>query len=224
MLNYPINERPREKAIKNGINSLSNQELLALILRTGNKQMSVLELSQHLLNEIGGFNQLKTIDYYQLIKINGIKSAKAIEILASVEIAKRLSSFKETRQYIKEPMDGYCVVKDQLLFEKQEKVILLCMNHRLELIKEKLLFIGSDQASLLTGKEVFKEALLCGASQIMLIHNHPSGHPEPSIQDQQMTKHLMNMAKKLEIEMVDHLIIGDHCFYSFASDRIYHLN
>lgn len=221
MLNCPIYERPREKAVQYGIETLSNQELIAIILRTGNKNMSVLNLAQYLLEEIGGFGCLKDVDYHQLIQINGIKQAKAVELLACIELAKRMQNYKENRFVIHEPVDGYNLVKNKLLFEKQEKVILLCLNAKLEVIMEKLLFIGGEATSLFEPKEIFQYTLRCGASRIILIHNHPSGNPSPSDEDKRITEILALMAEQLQIEFIDHLIIGSHCFYSFASDQIY---
>lgn len=221
MLNCPIQERPREKAIIYGIETLSNQELIALILRTGNKEMSVLNLAQFLLDEIGGFNALNTVDYQQLIKINGIKKAKAIELIASIELAKRLQNHKDEKMIIKEPKDAYSYIKNKLMFEKQEKVVLLCLNSRLEVVQEKLLFIGSNDAAMLETTEVFQYTLRSGCKRMMLIHNHPSGNPTPSKEDMMITEKIKNMAECLEIELLDHIIVGKHCFYSFTSNRIY---
>ena len=221
MLICPRFERPREKAIYNGIETLSNQELIAVILRTGNKEMSVLNLASLLLEVIGGFQALKDVDYYQLTKIKGIKQAKAIELMASIELAKRMQKENTKRFVIKEPQDGYEYIKHKLMFEKQEKVILLCLNSRLEIIQEKLLFIGSGDASMLETKEVFQYTLRCGANRIILIHNHPSGNPAPSVEDELITQKIKEMADCLEIEFIDHLIVGKHCFYSFASKKIY---
>lgn len=218
--NYPQEERPREKAYYYGIESLNNVELLALILRTGNKQESVLELAQRLINEVGGFAYLKDITYHQLVLIKGIKNAKAIEILAVIELTKRLRKPQSIMPVIKEPKDGYNLVKDKLLFEQQERVMILCLNSRLEVMKEKTVFIGSNNISIISGRELFKEALICGSSRIMVIHNHPSGNPAPSPQDIETTKRLYKMAEELEIEVIDHLIIGRKKFYSFASKEI----
>ena len=128
MLKCTLYEQPREKAIRYGIESLSNQELLSVILRTGNKDMSVMNLAGFVLEEIGGFAHLKDMDYHQLIKIKGIKQAKAVELLASVELAKRMQEYDDNRYVIHDPFDGYQLVKNRLLFEQQEKVILLCLN------------------------------------------------------------------------------------------------
>lgn len=108
----------------------------------------------------------------------------------------------------------------KLLFEQQEKVMILCLNSKLEVMKEKTVFIGSNNISIISGREIFKEALICGSSRIMIIHNHPSGNPEPSNEDIEITMRLYKMAEELEIEIVDHLIIGRDKFYSFASKEI----
>lgn len=218
--NYPLEERPREKAFHHGIESLNNIELLALVLRTGNKQESAIELAQRVINEIGGFRYLHDINYYQLIQIKGIKQAKAIEVLAIIEIAKRLDKQPVAMSAIKEPRDGYELLKNQLMFEQQEKVIVLCLNSRLEVIKEKTVFIGGNNISIISGRELFKEALICGSNRVMIVHNHPSGNPEPSIEDIEATERLYSMAKELDIDVVDHLIIGRSRFYSFASNKI----
>ncbi len=109
MLNCPVEERPREKAIYYGIETLSNQELVAVILRTGNKEMSVLNLAQFLLDEIGGFQELKDIDYQRLIQIKGIKQAKAIELMACIELAKRMQSKQSIKNRIRQPKDAYAI-------------------------------------------------------------------------------------------------------------------
>ena len=221
MLNCPVEERPREKAIYYGIETLSNQELVAVILRTGNKEMSVLNLAQFLLDEIGGFQELKDIDYQRLIQIKGIKQAKAIELMACIELAKRMQSKQSIKNRIRQPKDAYAYIKNKLMFEKQEKVILLCLNNHLEIVQDKLLFIGSGDVSLLETKEVFQYTLRSGCTRIILIHNHPSGNPKPSHEDQEITRKIEMMAKHLDIEFIDHIIIGDHCYYSFKSNQIY---
>ena len=220
MLNCPRFERPREKAIYNGIETLSNQELIAVILRTGNKEMSVLNLASLLLEEIGGFQALKDVDYYQLTKIKGIKQAKAIELMASIELAKRMQKENTKRFVIKEPQDGYEYIKHKLMFEKQEKVILLCLNSRLEIIQEKLLFIGSGDASMLETKEVFQHTLRCGANRIILIHNHPFGNAKPSKEDIAMTNMIKKKTKEFSIRLLDHIIFGNQEYFSFKDQAL----
>ena len=217
---YPLDERPREKAKRYGLEQLSNVELLAIILKTGNKQESVIELSQRIINQIGGFDYLKDISYATLTNIKGIKEAKAITLLAVLEIAKRMIDVKSSHTIIKEPRDCYQLMKNKLMFEKQEKVVLLCFNNHLEVIKEKVMFIGSDNVSIISGKEIIKECLLCGSSRIMIVHNHPSGIATPSKEDVKATKVIQAMASQMEIELLDHIIIGKNSYFSFALNQL----
>ena len=120
--NYPEKERPREKAYYYGIDSLTNNELLALILRTGSKKESALQLAQRVINEVGGLAYLKDVTYHQLVSINSIKKAKAISIRAVIELTKRIKGVQKDQTVIKEPKDGYYLVKDKLMFEQQEHV------------------------------------------------------------------------------------------------------
>ncbi|MFV0394943.1 MAG: RadC family protein [Coprobacillaceae bacterium] len=216
----PKEEQPREKAKKLGIETLSNVELLAILLRTGNKQESVMELSQNIINEINGFQNLTNITYYDLVKIKGIKQVKAITILAAIEMTKRLSNLQVEKHHIKDPKDVFLAVRSKFMFEKQEKVMVLCLNSRLEIIKEKVVFMGSSELSIISSKEIFKEAFISGSSRIILIHNHPSGNPSPSKEDIEITKKIRKMAKELEIDMLDHMIIGENCFYSFTANQV----
>lgn len=212
----PLDERPREKAKKYGMEVLTNAELLAIILKTGNKKESAIELSQKLINKIGGFQYLKDVNYATLTSIKGIKEAKAITFLSILEVAKRMLDLQTSHTMIKEPKDCYYLMKNKMMFEKQERVVLLCFNNHLEVIKEKTMFIGSDNMSIISGKEIIKECLLCGSSRMMLVHNHPSGHAAPSNEDIMVTKQIQEMAKQMDIEFLDHIIIGKNCFYSFS--------
>lgn len=215
---YPLEERPREKAKRYGFEYLSNVELIALIIRTGNKQESVMEVSQRIINELGGFQHLPHASYHQLIGIKGIKEAKAITLLAVMEFARRMVDQTVHKVMIREPKDAYLYIKNKMQFEKQEKVVLLCLNTHLEIVKEKVVFVGSDDMSVISGKEIFKEAFMCGSHRLLIIHNHPSGHPNPSKEDIAVTKRLQSMASELEMELMDHIIVGKNCFYSFASN------
>lgn len=217
---FPIEEQPREKVKRQGIETLSNIELLALLLRTGNKQESVLELSQRIIKEMDGFQNLTKITYHELITIKGVKQAKAITILAAIEMAKRFSQQTINKSCIKSPKDVYILVRNRFLFEQQEKVMVICLNSRLEVVKEKVVFVGSAELSIISSKEIFKEAFVSNSSRIVLIHNHPSGNPNPSPEDIEITSKIRKMAKELEIELLDHLIIGENSFYSFTSNHV----
>ena len=200
-----------EASIRNGVDPCV---LLAQSLIETDYFMS----EKHVKNHNTG--SLKDVNYNLLTQIKGIKQAKAIEVLAIVELAKRLQKQPANFAVIKEPLDGYEYVKNKLMFEQQEKVLVLCLNSRLEVIKEKTVFIGSNNISIISSRELFKEALICGSSRIVIIHNHPSGNPEPSVEDIEATKKIFSIAKKLDIEVVDHLIIGRNKFYSFQINKV----
>lgn len=217
----PKEENPREKALCLGLESLSNAELLALILRTGNKEESVLQLSQRLLKEIGGMAQLSNVSYASLISLKGIKKAKAIEILGIIEIAKRLKAIDSYQQSLTSPNDIYHYIKDSMMFLKQEHFVILCLDNKKRVIKEKTIFIGSLNMSVVTPREVFKEAISVSSASLVLIHNHPSGDAHPSQEDAYLTHQFEQLGKMMSIDIVDHIIIGWNQYYSFQANRLF---
>lgn len=218
----PKEENPREKALNYGIESLSNVELLALVLRTGNKEESVIQLAQRLLNEVGGFERLNDISYAQLISLKGIKQAKAIEILSILEIAKRLKSRVQDAQSLMTPFDIYYYVKDKMMFLKQEHFVVLCLDNKNRVIKEKTIFIGSINMSVVTPREVFKEAIHVSSAKIALVHNHPSGDASPSQEDIYLTRQFKELGEMMSIEIIDHIVVGWHQFYSISAMHLFY--
>lgn len=218
----PPEENPREKALAYGIETLSNIELIALILRTGHKNESVIQLSQRLLKEIGGFAQLANVTYADLTALKGIKQAKAIEILSIIEIAKRLRDISIQEKSLLNPYDIFERVHNQLMFLKQEHFLLLCLDNKNKVIKEKTVFIGSLNMSLVTPREVFKEAVAMNSAKIILVHNHPSGDAMPSQEDIFLTEHFEKLGKMMDIEVVDHIIIGWKQFYSIKAKQLFY--
>lgn len=216
---FPIEELPREKVLDRGVDCLSNVELIAILLRTGTKNESVLSLSQQVLNDIGGIGKLREVDYFQLTAIKGIKKAKAVTLLAAIELTKRLM-VNRVKVKLDNPRDIYNYIVNEVLFENREKLYLICLNTRLELLKSKLISIGASDMTLFPCNEIVKEALICGSKRIVVIHNHPSGDARPSIEDIDVTNHLMDMCKKMDIDCIDHIIIGDQSYYSFADKRV----
>ena len=217
----PIEYQPREKALKYGIESLSDVELLALVLRTGNKDESVIDLSKRLIHQIGGFHQLIHATYASLSSLKGIKQAKAIEILSIVEISRRLKQNEQNNVYFNKPDAIYMYLKDELMLLKQEHFIILCLNHKNMLIKKKTLFIGTLDASIVTPREVFKEAIGVSSAKIVLVHNHPSGDSRPSQEDIYLTSQFMELGELMGIEVIDHVIIGWNEFYSIRSQACF---
>ncbi|MEG0367524.1 MAG: DNA repair protein RadC [Coprobacillus sp.] len=217
----PKEENPREKALAYGIETLNNVELIALILRTGNKEESVLELAQRLLYEIGGISQLTHINYSFLVSLKGIKAAKAIEILSIIEIAKRLKDSEFIEEPLLSPKIIYKRIKDELMFLKQEHFIVLCLDNKNRILTKKTIFIGSINMSVVTPREVFKEAINVSSAKIVLCHNHPSGDAHPSQEDILLTEHFEQLGEMMSIEVVDHIIVGWNQFYSVKAKKCF---
>ena len=217
----PKEENPREKALAYGIESLSNVELLALVLRTGNKDESVLQLAQRLLKDIGGISNLNHVSYAQLTSIKGIKQAKAIELLSIIEISKRLKQSFLQDVSLLSPDDIYQRMKNQMMMLKQEHFVVLCLDSKNRVIKEKTIFIGSLNMSVVTPREVFKEAIDVSSAKIVLLHNHPSGDAYPSQEDLQLTDQFIQLGEMMAIEVVDHVIIGWNQFYSIKAMQLF---
>jgi len=208
----PVWDRPREKALNEGIKSLSNAELIAILLRTGVKEQSVLSLSQAILAKLNQMNDLSEITINELCSIKGIGPAKAITVLAGIELGLRILKFAPEKIKLNTPQRVFNLLKDELKPLKQETLIALYLNVKGELIIKKTLFVGTVNLIVIDAKEIFKWAYKHSASAIILVHNHPSGDPTPSQQDLQMTKVLLQQADALGFVIIDHIVIGDRFF------------
>lgn len=215
MKDFPKEERPRERFIQYGAESLSNQELIALVLRTGTKEASVLTLAQRVLSHFGNLRMLKEATLEELTKINGIGPAKAIQLLTSIELGRRIvSTTAEERYVIRSPEDGANYVMEEMRFLRQEHFVCLYLNTKNQVIHKQTVFIGSLNSSIVHPREVFREALRRSAASIICLHNHPSGDPTPSREDIEVTKRLSECGKLIGIEVLDHIIIGDKRYVS----------
>jgi len=212
---FPEDQRPRERLLSNGPESLSNHELLAILLRTGTRDESVLQLSYRLLNHFEGLRQLKDATVEEITSIKGIGTAKAVQILAALELGRRINKLRyEERYVIRSPEDGAKYVMEDLRFLSQEHFVCLYLNTKNQVIHRKTVFIGSLNASIVHPREVFKEAIKRSAASIICAHNHPSGDPTPSREDIEVTKRLVECGRMIGIELLDHLIIGEQKFVS----------
>ncbi|MEK4028650.1 DNA repair protein RadC [Pseudobacillus sp. FSL P4-0506] len=211
----PAEERPRERLVAYGAASLSTHELLAIILRTGTKDESVLQLANRLLQTFEGLRLLKEASLEEMTSIKGIGEAKAIQIISALELGRRVSQLRfEERYVIRSPEDGADYVMEEMRFLTQEHFVCLYLNTKNQVLHKQTLFIGSLNASIVHPREVFKEAFRRSAASIICIHNHPSGDPQPSREDIDVTKRLAECGKILGIELLDHLIIGEKKFVS----------
>ncbi|WP_286197829.1 DNA repair protein RadC [Bacillus sp. ISL-34] len=212
---YPKEERPRERFLQDGPQSLSNQDLLALLLRTGSREESVLQLSGRLINSFKGLRLLKEASVEELTVIKGIGEAKAIQILASVELGRRINNLNDQDRYvIRSPEDGANYCMEEMRFLSQEHFVCLYLNTKNQVLQKTTVFIGSLNASIVHPREVFKEAFKRSAASIICLHNHPSGDPSPSREDIEVTKRLVECGKIIGIEVLDHIIIGEHKYVS----------
>ena len=216
----PQDERPRERLLCYGVEQLSNEELLAILLKTGTRDMSAKVLASYLLKEIENISELQHTSYQVLAQMKGIGRAKACTLLAAVELGKRVLQ-KKSILYQKFT-DAYQVAsyyQDKIGHFKQEYFICIYLDVSKKLIHEKVLFIGTLNRSLVHPREVFKEAYQVSASSIICIHNHPSGEVLPSKEDVLFTSQLVKVGKMLGIEVIDHIIIGEDKYYSFFENN-----
>ena len=216
----PKEDRPYERLINLGVEALSNEELLAIIIKSGTKEASSKDISKKLLSDIGGIRKLNEITFEELKKYSGIGNVKACILSSVIELSKRINSEVETLKSIKLTSSDlvYKYYKNKLGMKKQEYFYAVYLDNSKKVIGDKLLFIGTINYSLVHPREVFKEAYLYGASAIICVHNHPSGNVLPSKQDYDITNNLINIGKLLGIKIVDHVIISNNNYYSFLEN------
>lgn len=211
----PEEERPRERMIRQGREHLSNVELIALLLRTGSAGESVIALAQRLLAQTGGLKGIAQLSFHELTKIHGIGPAKAVQILAGIELGQRLmKELPEERDVIRSPADAVQLVMEEMRFLQQEHFICMFLNTKNRVIERKCIFIGSLNSSIVHPREIFREAIRCSAAGVICFHNHPSGDPTPSQEDLAITERLVMAGETIGIELIDHIIIGDQLYYS----------
>ena len=222
-MSYMIKEmpnelRPRERFKNGGVECLSNEELLSILIRCGSKNKSVKEVSTDLLSLID-IHELVNINYNALKSIKGIGEVKAITILSAIEFGKRVLSKKDLVLQITNSDDVFNLVKDDMMNQLQEKLLAIYLDNRKYVIMNKIIFIGTVNESGIYLRDVFREAVKCNASSFILVHNHPAGSINPSMQDVYMTNSFIKMGNIMDIPLIDHLIIGNNEYYSFKESH-----
>ena len=216
-----LEERPREKMLAQGEKSLSNAELLAIILRTGTKQKNVIDLANYIINKDSqGIRYLQDITIDELCEIDGVGLTKATMIKAALELGRRVASFKPNKYKVKNPWDIYKYYMDSLRYLKKEVFKVVLLNTKNEIITDVDVSVVTLNSSLVHPREVFIEAIKRSSNKIILIHNHPSGSIEPSVEDKNITKRLISCGEIIGIEVIDHIIIGDGMYFSFKENMI----
>lgn len=211
----PKEDRPRERMLKAGAAHLSNQELIAILLGSGTKSEPVTSLAARVLMHFEGLKLLKDATIEELTAIKGIGTAKGVQLLAAIELGKRMHRHQPAERYvIRSPEDGANYVMEEMCTLKQEHFVALFLNTKHQVIHRQTIFIGSLNASIVHPREVFREAIKRSSAAIIVIHNHPSGDPSPSQEDIHVTRRLYEAGKMIGIELLDHLIIGDRKFVS----------
>lgn len=219
-----MSNKPYEKFKELGSGALSNEELLAIILRTGTSNKPALKVAEEVLNTKDAYDG-KLMGLYhkslkELMEIEGIGEVKAIKLKCLTELSIRMAKERfENRIVFQKPEDIASYYMEDFRHLEVEKVYLLCLDNQLRLIKECELSKGTINTSLMSPREIFIEALKAKAVHILLIHNHPSGDPSPSRADIQISKKVMEAGKLIDIQLLDHIIIGDHSYVSLKEQK-----
>ena len=219
----PLSERPRERLFKLGSEALSAQEVLALILGRGIKGESVMLTSQKLLSRFGNLKGVANASIEELTRTKGIGPAKAAQIKAALELSRRLEgdAADKPKRALKSPDDVAAEVRSQLKGRKKEHFLVLSLDTRNRLINRKLVSIGSLDTSIVHPREVFKEAVSSCAASVIFVHNHPSGDPEPSKEDIELTKRLAKAGEIMGIDVLDHIIVCDRSYLSLKAKNLF---
>jgi len=216
----PPAERPRERLIQFGAEALSGQEILALILGRGVKGESVMVTAQRLLSKFGSLQGIAERSVEELSEINGIGPAKAAQLKAAFELGRRLEGGpRDGKAPVKSPEDVVGVVSGTLKGKKREHFLVLLLDTRNRLIRVATVSMGSLDSSIVHPREVFKEAIAASAASVIFVHNHPSGDPEPSEDDVELTKRLVEAGRVLGIVVLDHVIVGDGAYLSLKGSK-----
>lgn len=218
---YPKEELPRERLIKYGVSNLSNEDLISIILNTGTKDFNVKEISKEILRKIKNINNLNDLGISELTSVNGVGKAKAINILAAIELGKRVSNLVINEKIlVNESAKVNKYFSNQICNEKQENLLVILVNNAKRLIGYKKMFVGTDNASLVSIKEILNYAIRERASGIIIMHNHPSGNLTPSNADNELTTNLSNASKLIGIPLLDHIITAGSKYYSYLEGKV----
>lgn len=210
---------PYERFLAFGPDSLTDAELLAIIIRTGSNLSSPVDIANQIISmgrgKEKGLNSLFSLSLDELMSIHGVGQIKAVKLKCIAELAKRMS-YNKSLDMLDCTNPSYVAdyYMERMRHEEQEKVILLCLNYKMGLIEEHLLSIGTVNSACLSPRDVFIHGLKCGASNLILLHNHPTGDPTPSSADVGVTKRIIESGNMLDIRLKDHIIIGDKSYYS----------
>jgi DNA repair protein RadC len=205
----PTDERPRERLERYGASTLQTAELLAIILRVGTAKENVIELSSRLLRQYGGLGGLLAVDFAELCNVHGLGAAKTAQLKAALELGRRVSVLPpEARPQISRPDDIARLVLGEMGYLAQEQLRVLCLDTKNYVVHQQIVYQGTVNSSVVRIAEVFKPAITRTCPAIVVVHNHPSGDPTPSTEDIRTTDQLRKAGELLDIELLDHVIVG----------------
>jgi DNA repair protein RadC len=215
---WPVTERPRERLLAQGPERLSEAELLALLLRTGSGPSSALDLARAVMGramDAGGWDRLNAAG---LQRIKGLGPAKAAVVLAGLELGRRAALAPQDRrgELLRGSRQAWQLCRAEMEPAEQERFVVLCMDVRHRVLGRRTITVGTLTQSLVHPREVFRPALELGAAAVLVLHNHPSGDPDPSQEDHAVTQRLLECARLLGLKLVDHLVIGRGAYFSYA--------
>lgn len=210
-----MNLRPREKALRFGLRSLSDAELLSLLLTSGSQNKNVLALAQEVVEKTDGLRSLPKMEASDLLKIEGIGQAKALMIVSAMELARRASQARACSAPVHDASDVEEWLKLEYGSLQQENFAALYLDSRGHILHHQTLFVGTLNQSLVHPREIFKQAFVHSASSVLFVHNHPSGDLVPSVQDLSTTRQLVETSKVCQIPIMDHLIVSSQGTFSF---------
>ena len=218
----PDTERPYEKCLMYGADALTDAELISVIIRTGSRGERCVDLAHRILNAgPDGLLNLLQLDVKQLTKIHGIGNVKAVQLKCVGELAKRIASTRRRQQVVLESPESIAsYYMERMRHEAQEILVLAMFDSKSMLIGEKVISVGTSNAALISPREIYRTALQEQAVYIVILHNHPSGNPEPSRDDVQVTRKIKQSGEILDILLMDHIIIGDNRYFSFREQDI----
>jgi DNA repair protein RadC len=211
----PAEERPRERLEHFGAAALSTAELLAILLRTGSRGENALQLATHLLKDFGNLAGVARISFAELKGFRGIGAAKAAQILAALEVGRRLAvASPNERPQINSPADAAALLMVEMAHLEQEHLRLLLLDTKNRVLASPTLYKGNVNTTVVRVAELFREAIRHNSTALIVAHNHPSGDPTPSPEDVQMTRQIVQAGELLGTEVLDHLVIGHNRFVS----------
>lgn len=212
----PAHERPRERLEKLGAGALSEAELLAIILRTGTRGVSALDLANRILSKFRNLKSLAAASLEQLCQTPGIGRAKAVQVKAAFDLAKRLSQFRpEEKPVIRSSRDVFAMMAEEMRLQEKECFKALYLDVKNHVKRVETISVGTLSASLVHPREVFQWAVRHNCAAVIVVHNHPTGDPSPSSHDTETTERVKAAGKVLGIELLDHIIIGEGRYFSY---------